>query len=109
MRARSEMPLIAFACGRPIAWYPISTACSMLRISKRSTRRTSWRAVSSAGVRLGRGVRSHDIEDFTYTWYDPKGPIGPQEFADMAVELFLQGFAPDGAAKPATAIRREKA
>jgi len=38
-------------------------------------------------------VRSHDIEDFTYTWYDPKGPIGPQEFADMAVELFLQGFA----------------
>ena len=27
------------------------------------------------------------IINFTYTWYDPKGAIGPQEFADMAVEL----------------------
>ena len=24
------------------------------------------------------------IINFTYTWYDPKGEIGPQEFADMA-------------------------
>ena len=27
------------------------------------------------------------IINYTYTWYDPKGGIGPQEFADMAVEL----------------------
>jgi hypothetical protein len=48
------------------------------------------------------------IINFTYTWYDPKGAIGPQEFADMAVELFLNGFAPGDAAKPAAANRREK-
>lgn len=49
------------------------------------------------------------IINFTYTWYDPKGAIGPQEFADMAVELFLHGFAPGGTARPAAANRREKA
>ena len=48
------------------------------------------------------------IINYTYTWYDPKGGIGPKEFADMAVELFLNGFAPGGAAKPAVASRREK-
>ena len=26
------------------------------------------------------------IINYTYTWYDPKGGIGPQEFADMAVD-----------------------
>jgi AcrR family transcriptional regulator len=50
------------------------------------------------------------IINFTYTtWYDPKGGIGPKEFADMAVELFLNGFALDHAAKPAVANKREKA
>jgi AcrR family transcriptional regulator len=48
------------------------------------------------------------IINYTYTWYDAKGGIGPQEFADMAVELFLNGFTPGGAAKPAVASRREK-
>jgi hypothetical protein len=48
------------------------------------------------------------IINYTYTWYDPKGGIGPQEFADMAVELFLRGFAPGDAAKLAPANRREK-
>ena len=48
------------------------------------------------------------IINYTYTWYDPEGGIGPQEFADMAVDLFLDGFAPGAAAKPATANRREK-
>jgi hypothetical protein len=43
------------------------------------------------------------IINFTYTWYDPKGAVGPQEFAaDMAVELFLQGFAPGEATKSQT-------
>jgi hypothetical protein len=49
------------------------------------------------------------IINYTYTWYDPKGGIGPQEFADMAVELFLHGFAAGGGAKSAAAHRREKA
>ena len=38
--------------------------------------------------------------NFSHTWYDPKGDIEPQEFADMVVDLFLQGFtapAPKGA------------
>ena len=48
------------------------------------------------------------IINFTYTWYDPKGGIGPKEFADTAVELFLNGFAPGNAVKSATANRREK-
>src|SRR5258705_12549817 len=46
------------------------------------------------------------IINYTYTWYDPKGGIGPKEFADMAVELFLNGFTPGGAANPAAASRR---
>ncbi|MBR1251936.1 hypothetical protein JQ609_34110, partial [Bradyrhizobium sp. AUGA SZCCT0169] len=33
------------------------------------------------------------IINYTYTWYDPKG--GPQEFADIAVELFLHGLCPE--------------
>ena len=49
------------------------------------------------------------IINYTYTWYDPKGGIGPQEFADMAVELFLHGFVPGGAGKAVTTNRREKA
>ena len=48
------------------------------------------------------------IINYTYTWYDPKGEIGPREFADIAIELFLHGFAPDAAAKPAVTGRREK-
>lgn len=49
------------------------------------------------------------IINYTYTWYDPKGGIGPKEFADMAVELFLHGFSPGGDAKLAAVTRREKA
>jgi hypothetical protein len=46
------------------------------------------------------------IINFTYTWYDPKGAIGPQEFADMAVDLFLHGFAPSAATKSAISHKR---
>jgi hypothetical protein len=49
------------------------------------------------------------IINFTYTWYDPKGGIGPKEFADTAVELFLNGFAPGHVARSVPANRREKA
>jgi AcrR family transcriptional regulator len=48
------------------------------------------------------------IINYTYTWYDPRGRVGPKEFADMAVELFLNGFMPSGAAKLAAVNRREK-
>lgn len=48
------------------------------------------------------------IINYTYTWYDPKGGIGPQEFADMAVELFLHGFAPNVAGTVAAMTPREK-
>ena len=30
--------------------------------------------------------------NFSHTWYDPKGDIAPQEFADMVVDQFLYGF-----------------
>jgi hypothetical protein len=46
------------------------------------------------------------IINYTYTWYDPKGGISPQEFADLAVELFLQGFAPGETTKSAITNRR---
>ncbi len=49
------------------------------------------------------------IINYTYTWYDPKGGIGPQEFADMAVDLFLNGFVGGAATRPAAVARREKA
>jgi AcrR family transcriptional regulator len=43
--------------------------------------------------------------NFSHTWYDPKGDIAPQEFADMVVDQFLYGFiAP--AAKRAAARRQ---
>jgi AcrR family transcriptional regulator len=32
------------------------------------------------------------IINYTYTWYDPKGPVSPQEFADIAADLFIRGF-----------------
>jgi len=48
------------------------------------------------------------IINYTYTWYDPKGGIGPREFADIAIELFVHGFAPGAAATPAVTGRREK-
>jgi len=46
------------------------------------------------------------IINYTYTWYDPKGGIDPKEFADMAVELFLNGFMPGEATKSASTNRR---
>lgn len=48
------------------------------------------------------------IINYTYTWYDPDGGIGPEEFAGMAVDLFLNGFVGGGIAKASTARRRDK-
>ena len=44
--------------------------------------------------------------NFSHTWYDPKGDIEPKEFADMVVDLFLNGFAPPATEEQATAPRR---
>jgi AcrR family transcriptional regulator len=30
--------------------------------------------------------------NFTYAWYDPKGPVAPRELADMAADILLDGF-----------------
>lgn len=46
------------------------------------------------------------IVNHTYTWYDPEGGVPPTEFADMAVELFLNGFTAAEAPKP---VRRQRA
>lgn len=36
------------------------------------------------------------IINYTFTWYNPDGPVPPQEFAEMASDLFMRGFlAPD--------------
>lgn len=32
--------------------------------------------------------------NWTYTWYRPEGPIKPEQLADMAAELFLNGLRP---------------
>ncbi len=40
--------------------------------------------------------------NYTYTWYDAKGPVKPRDLAHMAADLFFNGLQPDGrtAAKP---------
>ena len=30
--------------------------------------------------------------NYTYAWFDPKGPIKPEEYADQVVDVFLHGF-----------------
>lgn len=32
------------------------------------------------------------MTNFIYTWYDSKGPLSPEELADLVVSLFLDGF-----------------
>jgi len=32
------------------------------------------------------------LVNWTYTWYDPKGPLSPAEIATRLAELFLRGF-----------------
>lgn len=30
--------------------------------------------------------------NYTYVWYDPEGPVGPQAYADMVADCFLAGL-----------------
>ena len=32
--------------------------------------------------------------NWTHTWYRPDGPIGPEQLADLAADLFLNGLCP---------------
>jgi AcrR family transcriptional regulator len=43
--------------------------------------------------------------NYTYTWYDAKGPIKPKEFAQMATGLFLRGFLADSAVEASEEFR----
>jgi AcrR family transcriptional regulator len=47
--------------------------------------------------------------NFSHTWYDPKGDIPPKEFADMVVDLFLDGFTSPPAEELAVRPRRRRA
>ena len=30
--------------------------------------------------------------NYTYAWFDPKGSVSPQEYADHVIDIFLTGF-----------------
>jgi hypothetical protein len=44
------------------------------------------------------------ILNFSHTWFDPKGGISPTEFADMVVDLFLNGFTSPSSSKALATI-----
>ena len=48
------------------------------------------------------------IINYTYTWYDPQGGLGPEAFADAALDLFLHGFTSAASAEPGT-VKRQRA
>jgi AcrR family transcriptional regulator len=41
--------------------------------------------------------------NWTHTWYRPDGPIGPEQLADLAADLFLNGVGPTSAVPAAKA------
>lgn len=43
--------------------------------------------------------------NYTYAWYDAKGPIKPKEFAQLAAGLFLKGFLADSSGQPIMKLR----
>lgn len=34
----------------------------------------------------------YGLINWTYIWYDPSGPVAPERLADLAADLFLNGF-----------------
>ena len=45
--------------------------------------------------------------NYTYTWYDAKGPVKPRDLARMATDLFFNGFLPEKrAAKPVLRVAK---
>ena len=48
--------------------------------------------------------------NYTYTWYDAKGPVKPRDLAEMAADLFFNGLLPGGrAASKTPQLRAAKA
>ncbi|WP_440641421.1 TetR/AcrR family transcriptional regulator [Bradyrhizobium sp. PUT101] len=47
--------------------------------------------------------------NFSHTWYDPKGGIGPAEFADMVVDQFLYGITTQASPSDLSARQRQRA
>ena len=47
--------------------------------------------------------------NYTYTWYDAKGPVKPRELAEMATEVFLGGLWPGARRLAPLAALRAKA
>ncbi|MCM0018926.1 MAG: TetR/AcrR family transcriptional regulator [Tagaea sp.] len=45
------------------------------------------------GLAWPAGMGLYGFINWTYTWYDPDGPMGPERFADFACEVFLGGIA----------------
>lgn len=46
-----------------------------------------------AGGRRAAAMLYFGVINWTHTWYDPTGPIGPDEVADMATAMALKGLA----------------
>lgn len=48
------------------------------------------------------------ILNYTFSWFDPNGPMSPAEYADLATDLFLQGLLskPESRRKQASALPR---
>jgi AcrR family transcriptional regulator len=46
--------------------------------------------------------------NFSHTWYDPKGGVGPAEFADLIVDQFLHGIASPASLKEVRAAHVQR-
>lgn len=64
----------------------------ILAIVKRLIGDLSPDALSSAELTT-RTMMFVGMINYTYIWYDPDGPIGPEAYADMAATTFLNGVA----------------
>jgi AcrR family transcriptional regulator len=49
------------------------------------------------------------IINYAHTWYDPKRGVAPPEFADIAVDVFLDGFRAPHRARTRPSVERSKA
>jgi AcrR family transcriptional regulator len=44
------------------------------------------------------------IVNYTFAWYDPQGRVKPDEYADLATDLFLNGLLTAAAGRPAESV-----
>ncbi len=45
-----------------------------------------------ARLRMPVAMAFYGLINWTYTWYRPNGPVSPQDFADLAADLVLDGL-----------------